>query len=54
VGQLPHLSTVEKNFLAQLIMNPTKEVNVRHFAYVVKWKNIYSHSFGNIIGLCEF
>jgi hypothetical protein len=30
VGQLPRLSTVEKNFLAQLITNPTKEVNVTH------------------------
>jgi hypothetical protein len=27
-GQLPRLSAIEKNFLAQLITNPTKEVNV--------------------------
>jgi len=30
-GQLPRLSTMEKNFLAQLITNPTKEVNVIWF-----------------------
>jgi hypothetical protein len=43
-GQLPRLSTVEKNFLAQLITNPTKEVNVTHL-HVMKWNNIYSHCF---------
>jgi hypothetical protein len=37
-GQLPRLSTVEKNFLAQLITNPTKEVNV---TYKKKFKQLF-------------
>jgi len=35
-GQLPRLSTVEKNFLAQLITNPTKEVNVTWYEIETK------------------